>query len=185
MGEIPTRVTPFLGAMEPYVKEEDSTKEEIGVDEVPGFQAACLPGPTYDAFSDDAFGKAFRQVENWLKDRDLPPARWIAYFYDAPEAPEEEGRSEARIAFEGEAESEGGVVVKREPPRLVARYATLLSEAEDPEAVYERLHDWINDSGYRPAGVYYVREVYDVNPWDADPADVRVEFQVPVEERST
>lgn len=157
-------------------------EKRIEVEEVPGFRAACRAGPAYDAFTDEAFEARFQELEDWLEARDLEPQAWVAAFYGAPEGPPEEGRSEACIAFEGEAASEGDVEVRAEPSARVARLRTTLDRAEDPEAIYDRIYGWIEERGYTAAGAWFVREVYAVNPWKANPRAVEVEFQVPLRE---
>ena len=154
----------------------------IVVDEGPTLRVACLPGPRYGQFHDEALRNVFRKLEGWLGSYDLTPGRWIAYFYDNPETEPEGGRSEACISFVGEAPPSEDVEVRKVPPVTVARYRTHLDRVGEPDAVYREMYAWINESRYLPTGDWFVRELYTLNPWEADPSHVEVEFQVPVSE---
>lgn len=148
-----------------------------------GFTTASLDGPTYDNFTDEAFGAIFKQLEAWMAAQDLKPLEWIAYFFDAPDEASEEGRSKACISFEGTAIPSGGVLIEEHPSELVATFKTTLDALDSPEPLYERMYRWIEENGYSPSGSAYVREIYAVNPWETTESDTEVEFQIPIVKR--
>ncbi len=156
--------------------------EKIVLKETSPLRGALLEGPSYEAFSDDAFRQVYERLESWLARRELTPTRWIAHFYDAPDEAPEGGRTEACIAFEGEASPSEGVRVEELPVERVASLTTTLDRADDPEAVYEKIYAWLEEQKLEAMGPAYVREIYDVNPWMGPEEETHVEFQVPVQD---
>ncbi len=154
--------------------------EDIVVRKAPAFTGAFLEGPTYDEFSDEAFGQVYKRLEQWLARSGLRPGRWISNFYGSPDAPGEQGRSEACVSFEGDRPPSEGVDVKEVPEELVATLTTTLDKVERPEDVYERMYQWIEEEGYSPTGSPFAREIYSVNPWETEASETEVEFQIPV-----
>ncbi len=154
--------------------------EDIVAKEAPPFRGAFLEGPTYDKFSDEAFGRVYERLEEWLLAKGVKPKEWISHFYESPDSPPEEGRSEACISFEGTCSPSEGIDVMEVPAELVASYKTTLDKVESPEDVYEGIYRWISENGYVPTGSPYAREIYRSDPWETEASETEVEFQVPI-----
>lgn len=154
--------------------------EDVTVKRAPGFRVVSVPGPTYDEFTDEAFGELYKRLEAWLVKNGLKPKEWISHFYESPDSSPEQGRSEACISFVGNCSSSEGIEVKDIPGELVASFTTTLDRVETPEDVYERIYNWISRNGFSASGSRLVREVYRVDPWEAEASETQVEFQVPI-----
>ena len=114
--------------------------------------AACLrcAGDAHE------IGRAFLEVADWLKERELPTKAWIGVFEDTVRSgtwvDPHTGRmsGEVRIPFEGDARGDGRIEVRSFEAQTVAS-ALHHGELSTIGATVRGLRDWLRSQGLRGA----------------------------------
>lgn len=139
--------------------------------------AACAGDAT-------SFSRAFLEVADWLKARELPTHAWIGVFHDSrdPATYVDPGTGrmggEIWIPFEGEARGEGRIEVRRLAEERIATALHRGDTATIGETV-RALKTWIRSQGLKPADHH--RQVYrKVVPGHPEDPGWETEIQIPI-----
>jgi len=127
--------------------------------------------------------RAFLEVADWLKERELPTHAWIGVFEDTPQSgtyvDPQTGRmnGEVRIPFEGDARGDGRVEVRRFEEQTVASAMHREALSTIGETV-RGLRHWMHVQGLR--GASHHLQIYLKVPGPAAESGWETEVQIPV-----
>jgi len=152
---------------------------EVQLKDVEGMEVMSLPFTGSYSQTRDKMD----ELMSWLLRAGHPYSSTpFALYYDDPSSvPEEQLRAEVCLPIEEACEGEGEIVRKSIPPASVA-CAVHKGPYSGIGAVYEQIHAWLRENGYRPVEGAPSRELFIVMHGQTDePEEYVTEVQVPVE----